>query len=102
MDLVDGLLGSSSVHPLRGLKLLSKLSLDIGDDGIAKLLGFSREGLLDEKPAQDPAQAVVNMANTLTPPFRCRVRVLKKVRHDKKVVLEMLLTLPASSLTNRL
>jgi hypothetical protein len=79
VDLVDGLLGGGLIHPLCRLKLLCKLGLDVSDDGVAKLLGFSRKGLLNKESAQYPAHTVVDMAYTLAPPFRCGVRVLREV-----------------------
>lgn len=76
MDLVDSLFSSSFVHPLGCLKFLSKLGFDVGDDSVAKLLGFGREGFLDKKSAQNPAYTIIDMTNTLSPSLRRRIWVL--------------------------
>lgn len=85
VNLVDGLLGRGFIHPLRRLELLRKFGFDVSDDGVAEYLGLGRESLLDEESAQDPAHAVVNMANALAPPFGCRVRVLCKMSVEQRI-----------------
>ena len=79
VDLFDGLLGGGLIHPLCRLELLRKLSLDVSNDGVAKLLGFSRKGLLNKESTQYPTHTVVDMTYTLAPPFRRGVRVLREV-----------------------
>jgi len=79
VDLVDGLLRGSFIHPLRGLELLGELCLDVCNDGIAKLLGCGRECFLNKESTQDPANTIINVANTLSPSLRCGIRVLRIV-----------------------
>jgi hypothetical protein len=83
MDLVDGQRSSDFIHPFSGLKLFGELSLDVSDDGVTKLLSLSREGLLNEESAQNPANAVVDMANTLTPSLGCCVGVLRMISKEE-------------------
>lgn len=58
------LLGGILVHPFGCIELFGELGLDVCDDGVAERLGLGGKGLLNEETAEDPSQAVVNVANT--------------------------------------
>ena len=83
VDLVNSLGSGGLVHPFGSLQLLGELGLDVGDDGVAELLGLGGEGLLDEEAAQDPADAVVDVADALAPALGGCVGVLGTISKEE-------------------
>lgn len=54
MNLLDGLLSCTLVHPISTVKLLDKFSFDVRDDSVSKVFRASGEGFLDEETAENP------------------------------------------------
>jgi hypothetical protein len=76
MHFLNSFLSGVRVHPLGSIELLGELGLDVRNDGVTKLLCFSRESFLNEETAENPTEAIVDMANACTPALRGGVGIL--------------------------
>ena len=76
VDFLDSQLNDTLIHPCGFLQLFDEHLLNIRYNLITKVLSLFRKSFLDEKSTEDPTKAVVNVVDTGSPAFWCRIRVL--------------------------